>query len=216
MMEIRKITGIAPTNKAAVNAAFDSIEPQQIACLNWPEQFPYAPQVSFRMFHTGDYLMLRFDVEERYTMARVTEDNGEVWTDSCVEFFIAPDDSGYYYNFECTCIGRLLLGFRKQREHPAHAAQGVMASILRFPSLGSRPFNERQGDNSWSVVLAIPPQALFMHSITDWSGLEPKVNLYKCGDKLSVPHFLSWKPIMAPKPDFHKPEFFEQIKLSEI
>ena len=59
------------------------------------------------MFHTGDWLMLRFDVAERYTAALVTEDNGEVWTDSCAEFFIAPD-TGMYYNFETTCIGRML------------------------------------------------------------------------------------------------------------
>ena len=151
-----------------------------------------------------------------YTAALVTEDNGEVWTDSCVEFFIAPDDSGYYYNFECTCIGRLLAGFRREREHATHATPRVMESILRNPSLGPRPFPEHEGDNRWSVVLAIPPQALFMHSLTDWSGLKAKVNLYKCGDKLSQPHFLSWKPIAAPKPDFHLPEFFEQIKFSKI
>ena len=96
IMEIRKITGVVPADKRAVEAAFDSIEPQPVACCNWPEQYPYAPEVSFRMFHTGASLMLRFDVAERWTMARVTEDNGEVWTDSCVEFFIAPDDSGYY------------------------------------------------------------------------------------------------------------------------
>ena len=65
MTEIRKITGIVPTNKAAVEAAFAGIEPQAVACCNWPEQFPYTPEVSFRMFHTGDYLMLRFDVAER-------------------------------------------------------------------------------------------------------------------------------------------------------
>ena len=216
MTEIRKITGIVPTNKAAVEAAFAGIEPQAVACCNWPEQFPYTPEVSFRMFHTGDYLMLRFDVAERCTMARVTEDNGEVWTDSCVEFFIAPDDSGYYYNFECSCIGRLLLGFRKEREHPAHAAPKVMAGNLRTPSLGLRPFPEHEGDNRWSVVLAIPPQALFMHELSDWSGLKASVNLYKFGDKLSQPHFLSWKPIETPKPDFHRPDFFEQIKFSEI
>ena len=91
IMEIRKITGVVPADKRAVEAAFDSIEPQPVACCNWPEQYPYAPEVSFRMFHTGAYLMLRFDVAERWTMARVTEDNGEVWTDSCVEFFIAPE-----------------------------------------------------------------------------------------------------------------------------
>lgn len=215
-MQIRKITGVVPIDKRAVETAFGELEPQPIACCNWPKQFPYTPQVVFRMFHTGSYLMLRFDVEERWTAARVTEDNGEVWTDSCVEFFIAPDDSGYYYNFECTCIGRLLLGFRKERAHATHASPEILASVLRTPSLGPRPFPEHEGDNRWSVVLAIPPQALFMHSLTDWSGVQASVNLYKCGDKLSQPHYLSWKPITAPKPDFHLPGFFEQIKFSKI
>ena len=101
-------------------------------------------------------------------------------------------------------------------QHPAHAAPKVMAGILRTPSLGLRPFPEHEGDNRWSVVLAIPPQALFMHELSDWSGLKASVNLYKCGDKLSQPHFLSWKPIETPKPDFHRSDFFEQIKFSEI
>ena len=35
-----------------------------------------------------------------------------------------------------------------------------------------------------------------------------KGNFYKCGDHLSVPHFLSFAPIGVPKPDFHRPEFF--------
>ncbi|MBQ5807154.1 MAG: hypothetical protein IIW26_01760, partial [Tidjanibacter sp.] len=33
-------------------------------------------------------------------------------------------------------------------------------------------------------------------------------NLYKCGDKLRTPHYLSWSPIEAAKPDFHRPEQF--------
>ena len=120
-MEIRKIAGIAPDDRAAVDEAFAGIEPLPVACCNWPAEFPYAPEVSFRMFHTGDWLMLRFDVAERYTAALVTEDNGEVWTDSCAEFFIAPD-TGLYYNFETTCIGRMLLGARKSRTEAEHAS----------------------------------------------------------------------------------------------
>ena len=165
MTEIRKITGIVPTNKAAVEAAFAGIEPQAIACCNWPDQFPYAPEVSFRMFHTGDYLMLRFDVAERYTAALVTEDNGEVWTDSCAEFFIAPD-TGMYYNFETTCIGRMLLGARKSRTEAEHASPEVLAGVKRYTTLPcGEPFAEREGDNRWSLTLAIPPQALFRHGV---------------------------------------------------
>ena len=126
-MEIRKIAGIVPDDRAAVDEAFAGIEPRPVACCNWPAEFPYAPEVSFRMFHTGDWLMLRFDVAERYTAALVTEDNGEVWTDSCAEFFIAPDE-GMYYNFETTCIGRMLLGARKSRTE-ADATRRFPASL---------------------------------------------------------------------------------------
>lgn len=211
-MEIRKIAGISPDDRAAVEQAFAEIKPRSIACCNWPEEFPYAPEVSFRMFHTGDWLMLRFDVAENYTAALVTEDNGQVWTDSCVEFFIAPDE-GLYYNFETTCIGRMLLAGRKSRnEDLQYAPAEVLASVKRLPTYPfGEPFAEREGDNRWSLTLAIPPQALFRHALTDWSGFTARMNLYKCGDKLSHPHFLSWRPIQTGSPDFHRPEFFEEV-----
>ena len=70
MFKIPKITG------RNAEEAFASLEPQPVACCNWPEQYPYAPKVAFRMYHTGDRLMLRFDVAERHTAAKVTADNG--------------------------------------------------------------------------------------------------------------------------------------------
>ena len=112
-MEIRKIAGIAPDDRAAVDEAFAGIEPLPVACCNWPAEFPYAPEVSFRMFHTGDWLMLRFDVAERYTAALATEDNGEVWTDSCAEFFIAPDTAS-----DGCCSGRANPGPRPSTPRP--------------------------------------------------------------------------------------------------
>lgn len=214
-MDIRKITGLDTTDAAAVERAFEGIAPEKIASCNWPEQFPYAPRVAFRMFHTGDLLLLRFDVEERYTAALVTEDNGEVWTDSCVEFFLALGDERGYYNFETTPIGRMLLGFRHTHTDAVHASPEIMAAVKRTTTLPlGIPFPEREGDNRWSLTLAIPPRALFRHAITSWDGLEARMNLYKCGDRLSHPHFLSWRPVEAPKPDFHRPEFFERIKFS--
>ncbi len=215
-MHIPKIQGPDPRNRRVAALIFDSLKLQPIACNNWPEQYPYTPKIQFRIFHTGAYLMLRFEVEEQYTAARVAADNGEVWTDSCVEFFISPDQGGYY-NFECSCIGRLLVGFQKARGvETERAPQEIMASVLRFPSLGTEPFAECEGDNRWSLTLAIPPRALFKHTFTEWSGLTASANLYKCGDGLSHPHFLSWKPIETPKPDFHRPEFFEQIHFNAI
>lgn len=212
MLEIRKFEGIDPDDRQTVEAAFARIEPQAVACCNWPEAFPYAPQVEFRMFHTGEWLLLRFDVAEQYTMARVTQDNGRSWTDSCVEFFISPDGKEYY-NFETTCAGRLLLAWHRSRHEAEQAPQEVLQAVKRFTSLPfGQTFEERVGDNRWSLTLAIPPRALFRHALNDWSGLQASANLYKCGDELSHPHFLSWSPIRTEKPDFHRPEFFAPIR----
>lgn len=215
MKLIPKIAGIDPHDAQAVDRAFASVEEQAIACCNWPGEYPYAPKVTFRMFHTGALLMLRFDVEERYTAARIAEDNGRVWTDSCVEFFIAPGDEKGYYNFETTCIGRMLVGFRHTHADAVHAPAELLRRILRMPTIGTEPFEERLGDNRWQMTLAIPPEALFRHEVTDWSGLEARMNLYKCGDELSRPHFLSWQPIATPKPNFHVPEFFVGVKFED-
>ena len=214
MLEVRKITGIRPNDWEVVDRAFDSVEPQKIACCNWADEYPYTPDVRFRIFHTGDYLMVRFDVAERYTAALVDEDNGRVWTDSCVEIFIAPDEETYY-NFETSCIGHMLFGAHRRGEKTVPAPPEVLASVKRHTSLPSTPFEERVGDNRWHVVLAIPPQALFQHGLEDWSGLELRANLYKCGDNLSHPHFLSWRPIRTEKPNFHRPEFFDHVKLAK-
>lgn len=182
-----------------------------VGCNNWPEQFPGTPEVGFRIAHNGTHLFIKFTVTEKYTLARIKEDNGEVWTDSCVEFFLATDDSGYY-NFEFTCIGKALLGFRKERPAAVHAPSEIMHTIKRFPTLGTGNFDEKQLAAPWELTVAIPATALFRHQFDNWKGIVAKANVYKCGDKLSEPHYLSWKPIDTPKPDFHIPRCFAEIR----
>lgn len=211
-MEIKRIDSLNIENIESIDKVFEGIESENIACNNWADEYPYAPQVSFKMFHNGEFLFLRFDVAESYTMAKVEDDHGKVWTDSCVEFFLALDDTGYY-NFETTCIGKMLVAFRKECKNPTRASVEIMSSIKRYASLGDKTFDEIEGDNRWSLTLAIPPQALFNHNIETWSGVKASMNLYKCGDNLSHPHFLSWKAIDNPTPNFHLPTFFKPIKL---
>lgn len=186
------------------------IPSQSIACNNWEAEFPYTPEVSFAAAHNGTHLFLTFRVRESNTMALVTQDNGEVWTDSAVEFFISFDDTGYY-NFEFTCIGKALLGFRQNKMETVHANSDIMSTILRGSSLGEANFEERIGDNSWELNVTIPTTAFFAHNIATLSGLSARANAYKCGDGLSKPHFLSWQPIKTEKPNFHVPEFFGEI-----
>ena len=84
---------------------------------------------------------------------------------------------------------------------------------MELHEFGSEPFEERVGENKWSLMLGLPTSIMHQHKVESWDGLQLKVNLYKCGDNLSKPHFLSWQPIALPQPCFHCPEFFTAIEL---
>ncbi len=203
--------GVDLSDEAALSASFESVEGSGVSCCNWPERFGYAPEVEFRMFHTGDCLAVRYDVRERCTAALVDADGGRVCTDSCVEFFFQPSGGDKYYNLEANCTGRILFARRSGREDAQRALPSSLKGILRFPSLGSVPFAERRGDIRWSLMLVIPAKAYFGGEFESFSGLNGRFNVYKCGDNLSMPHFLSYAPVGTPSPDFHRPEFFTGI-----
>ncbi|OHT01814.1 hypothetical protein TRFO_07370 [Tritrichomonas foetus] len=202
------ISTLDQSNLQAASEALAQLEPNLIGNNNWADQYPETPKVQFRIAHNNKEIFLRFDVEEQYTLARVTEDNGEIWTDSTCEFFVSFDELGYY-NLEMNCIGRCLIGFGKVL---AEQVRGKTDKIVRLPSLGTEPFEEKVGDNKWTLVYAVPASVFWKHSITEFHGKKARANFYKCGDNLTKPHFLSWKPIKTPTPAFHVPEFFGQIE----
>lgn len=178
---------------------------------NWGDQYPYAPKATFRIAHNDKTLFLKFNVQEEVVMAKVDHDSGDVWTDSCVEFFVSFDDTGYY-NFEFSCIGKKLLGFRQNQTEAVHASPQVLQSIQCLPTLGTECFAERQGDCEWELTVAIPKEAFFNHNFDTLEGLFAMVNAYKCGDGLSKPHFLSWNPIRTTTPNFHCPQYFGRMR----
>lgn len=200
--------------KPQIEAQFAKMESYPISCNNWQEAYPYAPKVSFKMFHNGKNLFLRFNVEEDNICAAIDEDFGEVWTDPCVEFFIAFDNEGYY-NFECTCIGRLLVAYRQSRDNCVRLPKPLLNKIIRFPSLGEALFALRKETVAWSLIEVIPVEAMFHHSFTSYAGIKAKANFYKCGDNLPQPHFLSWSPIDTPTPNFHIPRCFGEIEFED-
>ncbi len=181
--------------------------PLQVEMVNW-EDFAYKPDVSVQIAWNDEELFLQYKVTEQSVMAITSESNGPVWTDSCVEFFLSPEGNDDYYNLEMNCIGTVLLGFRKKGEKPVHAEAALIERIRRVSSLGSSPFQEKLGEMSLQITAAIPWNVFFSHRIDFVSGTKMRGNFYKCGDHLSVPHFVSWTKIGTDKPNFHCPEFF--------
>jgi hypothetical protein len=178
-----------------------------IASLNWNE-YPYLPEVTFRIAHDGTSIFLNYHVKEKSIRARYSKDNSMVWTDSCVEFFILPLGKKEYYNIESNCIGTLFFGIGKDGSYREPALPEFSNQIQRWSSLGNQPFEERIGEVEWELSLIIPTNAFFKGDIKNPSGQVMKGNFYKCGDDLISPHFLSWNPINTESPNFHLPEFF--------
>lgn len=179
--------------------------------VNWPEAFPYKPKVEFAAVHTGDALLLHYRVEEQSVRAVAKNDHEHIWEDACVEFFCMPASDGPYYNIECNCAGKLIVAVGKDRNERQPAPVEVMKSVDRWASLGTEPFDTRQESTKWELALLVPITTFFKHKLESFSGLKATGNVYKCGDCLPVPHFISWNPIKTENPDFHRPEFFGQM-----
>lgn len=206
---VKKITCTVSPSGEAVSALLDThgIAFQPLDVVNWKE-YPYRPEVNFRIAHTGREVLLHYKVTEASVRAVAAEDNGRVWEDTCVEFFVSPEGNDCYYNFECNGIGKLLIQGGTWNERRPLAAPEVTATVKRWSSLGAQPFEEKTGPCSWELTMVIPVSAFFRHTIDSLDGKTMKGNFYKCGDKLQTPHFLSWNPIRLERPQFHCPAFF--------
>lgn len=209
MLEVpRRGVGHSANSLLMDDSVFSGLEPIDIDCLNWAFEYPYRPEVSFRLFHNDAYLFIQYDVREKCTAALETVDGNDVYKDSCVEFFILPEGSDHYYNFEWNAIGTLCMSRRTGRHDPVHAPKEVLSSVLTCSTYGRKAFSEIKGDNLWQLRAAIPCSALFGDKLESWEGARFRANFYKCGDALSTPHYVTWAPIGAPSPDYHRPEFF--------
>ena len=89
-----------------------------------------------------------------------------------------------------------------------------MQAISRWASLGAEPFDTRQEPTQWELALRLPLATFFRHKLDRLGGLVATGNAYKCGDCLPVPHFVSWSPIHTESPDFHRLEFFGEMRFA--
>lgn len=166
--------------------------------------YPYQPQVSYVMAHNNESIFLKFYVTEQFVSAAHGAINAPVYEDSCVEFFIGFDETGYY-NFEFNCIGACLAAFGGDRDSRRLLAEESIGKIR------SQAVVTREGGKEavhWTITLAIPLEVFEFHCLSSLSGVQSRANFYKCGDGLPEPHYLCWSEVESPEPDFHRPQFF--------
>jgi hypothetical protein len=212
MLHVREIAYHGEMDLARVAQLLEEqAELHDLSVVNW-EAFPYRPEVKFRIAHSNDQIWLRFYVNEENVLAKRTETNSATHRDSCVEFFIDPDLSGNYYNFEFNCIGVTHLAYGPDRSARTFVdPELIQKEIKTASSLGNRPFGERTGGHMWQMTVVVPA-AIFVHQKNiQLKHLNAKANFYKCADDTSQRHYLSWNPVKTERPDFHQPVYFGNL-----
>ncbi len=186
----------------------EQIELQSVDVINW-DTFRYQPEVKFRIAHANNQIWLKYYVTEKNILAQVDTINGGVSGDSCVEFFFDPRADGNYYNFEFSCIGMPHLAYGPGRgDRQFVKEEKIKEQIAIVSSLGNEPFVERTGNYTWEMTIVIPASILVADAGIQLKGLKTKANFFKCGDKTSERHYLSWNAVGTETPDFHRPEYF--------
>jgi len=182
-----------------------------IDTINWKE-YNYKPEVAFSIAYSDHEIFLKYYITENYFKAEKTETNQMVCEDSCIEFFVSPEDDGIYYNLEFNGIGTCLMGSGTGRVDLTRANPEIISKIRRLTSAGEKPVKEKVGKFEWTVTIAIPFEVFFLHKIIDLEGKTFRANFYKCGDMLTVPHYVTWNPVGTEKPDYHQPKYFGLLK----
>lgn len=165
------------------------------------------PKANARMGYDDKAFYVYMEAVEPYIRAMQTEQNGPVYTDSCLELYLMPAaSSSMYFNIEINPIGTMFFSVGEQRDGR------ILITDVTGADLGIRTCTEplAQGGYRWSVSYALTYELIqtYIPQFEMSSRMRMKGNFYKCGNGLPVPHWGTWAPVNTPKPDFHRPEWF--------
>lgn len=175
------------------------------------------PRTQARLAYDDEAIYVIWRVEDQYVRAVAPHHQGEVWKDSCVEFFFTPGDDvdAGYFNLEMNCGGTFLFHYQQEPwksvvDLPPAIVDGVQVAAL-LPRIVEPEIAE---PIVWVVAYRLPIEGLATYYPAlkrPAPGVSWRANFYKIADATSHPHYLTWSPVDKPKPDFHSPAFFGTI-----
>ena len=200
---------------------WSAIQPLEIGEVR-PESSSHHPHTQAKLSYTQNAVHGIFRVEDNYIRSVATELQDSVCRDSCVEFFFKPvaDADKGYFNFEFNCGGNMLCYYIKDhtRTESGMASFDVIDTELAKQvqishSMPETVDPEITTPTTWYLEFSIPFSILekYCGVIDAKPGSEWRGNLYKCGDKTSHPHWISWNPVTVL--NFHLPECFARLIL---
>ena len=177
----------------------------------------HRPKVQAKLARKDDTLYVIFKVEDHYVRSVATETHGNVWEDSCVEFFFTPDSehSEKYFNIEINCGGVVLFHYQTVDGPKTPIAVEDCKKLEIAHTMPKTVNPEIQKPRTWFIEYKLPFEIVQKHfpgAKKPSEGGSWKANFYKCADKTSQPHWLTWSYIDNPTPKFHVPSNFGTIE----
>lgn len=211
---------IQPMKEPLPQLAGENFDPE---CDDFCQETPYAPIDSYVWGNVGGYMpearaYVVWDDEglhvlmcalEKEIQVEATEFNGDVYKDSCLEFFLMPfpEQDKRYLNFEVNAHGVALIGFGSDRFN--------RYCLEKMPE-GMNMGVSRHRGGWWAISYTVPNALLQeLYGRTLKGGDVMRANFYKCDESIH-PHFGSWSPIVHFCPDFHRPEWFGEVRLAPV
>ncbi|MCL2330408.1 MAG: carbohydrate-binding family 9-like protein [Phycisphaerae bacterium] len=176
-----------------------------------PEHFP---KVQAKLAYDSDNLYVIWRVEDNYVRAQAKKHQDPVCWDSCVELFFMPGTPAEqgYFNLEMNCGGTMFFNFQLvPRQNEINLTPEEVAQVEVAHTMPKIVDPEIAKPTVWFVEYRMPVSLLNKYipgAVKPAPGVQWRANMFKCGDRTSHPHWLTWAFVDRPKPDFHRPESF--------
>jgi hypothetical protein len=215
---IRKTKEAPALNGTGDDAIWAQAETLHIKSFH-PRSSSHRPGVQVRLLYDAAHIYVQFQVDDRFVRSVITQPQGPVCTDSCVEFFFKPRADRGYLNLEVNCGGTFLSSYiENHRRIPGGFEKftGVdlswLARIRCYHSLPDVVDPELTDPCCWRLAYALPVALIEAYTgpLGSLAGQTWRANFYKCGDKTSHPHWGSWAPI-GEELNFHQPDTFAPL-----
>ncbi|MBE7028338.1 MAG: hypothetical protein E7407_04825 [Ruminococcaceae bacterium] len=160
-------------------------------------QYPCPYETKAQILYSDSSLFVHLFTTETKLRAENNELNSEVSEDSCMEFFLSPDESdSRYFNFEINAIGTLLLFVCNGKGNYTRIA--FDEKIFNIKTVITK--------YGWELFYEVPFS--FMEEHFKKISKTMRGNFYKCGKKTVQRHYACWNRIELSEPEFHCPQFF--------
>lgn len=168
----------------------------------------YTPEVYAKLVYGKKGFDIEFTVFESNPLREITNHQGNVSGDSCVEFFVKfdPENSDEYINFEVNANGAMRADIRTDRANYKH---------LDLSDIEAMKIKTDITDTYWTASYTVS-ETLIKKYYPLFSMDKCRYllgNFYKCGSNTAHRHYLTVFELKCEKPDFHRQEYFGKINL---